>query len=59
MEISLSNKNVEIIINSLRNSRSDLKQQIRRVNAPNKKEICEAQLVDVEEVLDSIERMFY
>lgn len=62
MEINLSSKSVEVIISSLRNSKSDLKQQIRkweRVNELNKKEICEAQLTDVEEVLNIFEEMFY
>ena len=62
MEINLSDKSIEVIINSLRNSRSDLKRQINKWeqdNEPNKKEICEVQLAEVEEVLDIFDEASY
>lgn len=54
MEINLSTESVEVIINSLRDSKRSLKQQVdkwNRVNEPNKAKICEAQLKEVCDVL--------
>lgn len=61
MEINLSSESIDIIIASLRNSRDDLKRQIRKhenngdkVNK-NKLAICKAQLDDVQYVLSIFE----
>ena len=62
MEINLSTESMEVIINSLRNSKRSLEQQVdkwKRVNEPNKAEICEAQLKEVCDVLSIFEEQFY
>lgn len=62
MEINLSTESVEVIINSLRDSKRSLKQQVdkwNRVNEPNKAKICEAQLKEVCDVLSIFEEEFY
>ena len=57
MEINLSTESIEVIINSLRDSKRSLKQQVDKwkVNEPNKAKICEAQLKKVCDVLSIFE----
>ncbi len=58
MNINLSSESVDIIVNSLRDSRHNLKIQIKkweRINEPNKLKICKLQLNDVEYVLNIFE----
>ena len=62
MEINLSNESIDVIVNSLRNSKHSLKSQIKkweRVNESVKAKICKAQLSDVENVLSIFEEMGY
>lgn len=61
MEVNLSTESVEVIMNSLRDSKSSLQQQINkwsRVNEPNKVEMCKAQLKEVTDVLSIFEDQF-
>lgn len=58
MEINLSTESVEVIINSLKDSKRSLKQQIEkwnRIDETNKAEICKAQLKEVCDVLSIFE----
>lgn len=62
MEINLSTESVEVIINSLRDSKRSLEQQVdkwNRVNEPNKAEICRTQLKQVCDVLSIFEEELY
>ena len=62
MEINLSSKSIDVIVNSLRDSKRSLKVQITKwdkANESNKLEICKAQLADVEEVLSIFEEQGY
>ena len=62
MQINLSSESVDVIISSLKNSKQNLKSQLHkweRVNEPNKAEICQSQLKDVEEVLAIFEEELY
>ena len=54
MEINLSAESVEVIMNSLRDSKRSLNQQIDkwdRIKEPHKAEICKSQLKKVIDVL--------
>ena len=54
MEINLSAESVEVIMNSLRDSKRSLNQQIdkwNRINEPRKAEICKSKLKEVVDVL--------
>ena len=58
MEINLSEETINVIVNSLRNSKQDLKSQIKkweRTNEPKKVDICKSQLSDVEYTLSIFE----
>lgn len=60
MEINLSAESVEVIMNSLRNSKRSLNQQIDkwdRINEPRKAEICKSQLKEVINVLSIFEEL--
>ena len=60
MEINLSAKSVEVIMNSLRNSKRSLNQQIDkwdRINESRKAEICKSQLKEVINVLSIFEEL--
>lgn len=62
MEINLSDESVNIIVNSLRSSKQNLKSQInkwQKINEPSKAEICEAQLSEIEDVLAIFEEVGY
>lgn len=62
MQINLSSESVNVIINTLRDSKKSLKSQINkweRVNEPNKLKICQSQLRDVEDVLTIFEEEIY
>ena len=51
MEIEISEKIIDTVCNSLRASKQSLRNQLRNATDPNKKEIIEHQLADVEEAL--------
>ena len=58
MEINLSAESVEVIMNSLRDSKRSLNQQIdkwNRINEPRNAEICKSQLKEVVDVLSIFE----
>ena len=62
MQINLSSESVDIIINSLKDSKRNLKAQINKwdkVNEPEKLNICKSQLKDVEDVLEIFDEMLY
>ena len=62
MEINLSTESVQVIVNSLRDSKRSLQQQMdkwSRVNEPNKVETCKAQLKEVSDVLSIFEEELY
>lgn len=62
MQINLSSESVDVIINSLRDSKRSLKSQVNKyekVNEPDKLLICKAQLRDVEDVLAIFEEEMY
>ena len=62
MQINLSSESVEVIMNSLRNSKRNLNQQIDKwdkINEPSKAEICRSQLREVDEVLSIFEEELY
>lgn len=62
MQINLSSESVEVIINSLRDSKRDLNQQIDKwdkINEPSKAEICRSQLKEVSDVLSIFEEELY
>lgn len=62
MQINLSSESVDVIINSLRDSKKSLKSQINKwekVDEPNKLKICQTQLRDVEDVLAIFEEEMY
>ena len=58
MEINLSNETINTVYNSLRNSKQELKWQLKneKVN-PNKKEIIKHQLAEVEDALAVFEEL--
>ena len=58
MEINLSNETINTVYNSLRCSKQELKWQLKneKVN-PNKKEIIEHQLAEVEDALAVFEEL--
>lgn len=62
MQINLSSESVEVIMNSLRDSKRNLNQQIDKwdkVNEPSKVEICRSQLKEVSDVLSIFEEELY
>lgn len=62
MQINLSDESVNVIVNSLRDSKRSLKSQIDkwiRINEPTKEEICKNQLKDVENTLSIFEEIGY
>ena len=62
MQINLSDGSINVIVNSLRDSKRSLKTQIDKwvkINEPNKAEICKNQLVDVENTLSIFEEIGY
>lgn len=62
MQINLSSESVEIILNSLRDSKRNLNQQIDKwdkINEPSKAEICRSQLKEVSDVLSIFEEELY
>lgn len=62
MQINLSSESVEVILNSLRNSKRNLNQQIDKwdkINEPSKAEICRSQLKEVSDVLSIFEEELY
>lgn len=62
MNINLSDESINVIVNSLRDSKRSLKTQIDKwvkINEPNKAEICKNQLVDVENTLSIFEEIGY
>lgn len=62
MQINLSSESVEVIMNSLRNSKRNLNQQIDKwdkINEPSKAEICRSQLREVDDVLSIFEEELY
>lgn len=62
MQINLSSESVKVIINSLRDSKRNLNQQIDKwdkINEPSKAEICRSQLKEVSDVLSIFEEELY
>lgn len=62
MNINLSDESVNIIVNSLRDSKRSLKGQLdkfTKINEPNKAEMCKNQLMDVQNVLSIFEEIGY
>lgn len=62
MQINLSSENVEVIMNSLRDSKRNLNQQIDKwdkINEPSRAEICRSQLKEVSDVLLIFEEELY
>ena len=62
MQINLSLESVEVIMNSLRDSKRNLNKQIDRwdkINEPSKAEICRLQLKEVSDVLLIFEEELY
>lgn len=62
MQINLSSESVEVIMNSLRNSKRNLNQQIDKwdkINESSKAEICRSQLKEVSDVLSIFEEELY
>lgn len=62
MQINLSLESVEVIMNSLRDSKRNLNKQIDRwdkINEPSKAEICRSQLKEVSDVLLIFEEELY
>lgn len=62
MQINLSSESVEVIMNSLRDSKRNLNQQIDKwdkINEPSKVEICRSQLKEVSDVLSIFEEELY
>ncbi len=62
MQINLSSESVEVIMNSLRDSKRNLNQQIDKwdkINEPSKAEICRSQLREVDDVLSIFEEELY
>lgn len=62
MQINLSDESVNVIVNSLRDSKRSLKSQIDkwiRINESTKEEICKNQLKDVENTLSIFEEIGY
>lgn len=62
MQINLSSESVEVIMNSLRDSKRNLNQQIDKwdkINEPNRAEICRSQLKEVSDVLSIFEEEVY
>lgn len=62
MQINLSSESVEVIMNSLRDSKRNLNQQIDKwdkINEPNRAEICRSQLKEVSDVLSIFEEELY
>jgi hypothetical protein len=51
MEIQINREVIDTVCNSLRASRQSLRNQLRNATDPNKKEIIEHQLADVEKAL--------
>lgn len=62
MQINLSSESVEVIMNSLMDSKRNLNQQIDKwdkINEPSKVEICRSQLKEVSDVLSIFEEELY
>ena len=62
MQINLSSESVEVIMNSLRDSKRNLNQQIDKwdkINEPSKAEICRSKLKEVGNVLSIFEEELY
>lgn len=62
MQINLSLESVEVIMNSLRDSKRNLNKQIDKwdkINEPSKAEICRSQLKEVSDVLLIFEEELY
>jgi hypothetical protein len=62
MQINLSSESVEVIMNSLRDSKRNLNHQIDKwdkINEPSKAEICRSQLKEVGDVLSIFEEELY
>ena len=62
MQINLSSESVEVIMNSLRDSKRNLNQQIDKwdkINESSKVEICRSQLKEVSDVLSIFEEELY
>lgn len=62
MQINLSSESVEVIMNSLMDSKRNLNQQIDKwdkINEPSKAEICRSQLREVDDVLSIFEEELY
>lgn len=62
MQINLSSESVEVIMNSLRDSKRNLNQQIDKwdkINEPSKAEICRSQLREVDDILSIFEEELY
>lgn len=62
MQINLSSESVEVIMNSLRDSKRNLNQQIDKldkINEPSRAEICRSQLKEVSDVLLIFEEELY
>lgn len=62
MQINLSSESVEVIMNSLRDSKRNLNQQIDKwdkINEPSKAETCRSQLKEVGDVLSIFEEELY
>lgn len=58
MEINLSEETIKTVYNSLRSSKQSLKRQLEaNVQNPNKKEIIEHQLAEVEDALQVFEEL--
>ena len=58
MEINLSKETIKTVYNSLRSSKQSLKRQLEaNVQNPNKKEIIEHQLAEVEDALQVFEEL--
>ena len=62
MQINLSSESVEVIMNSLRDSKRNLNQQIDKwdkIYEPSRAEICRSQLKEVSDVLLIFEEELY
>jgi len=62
MQINLSSESVEVIMNSLRDSKRNLNQQIDKwdkINEPSRAKICRSQLKEISDVLLIFEEELY
>lgn len=57
MEIQINQEVIDTVCNSLRASRQSLRNQLRNATDPNKKEIIEHQLADVERALEIFQQL--